>query len=319
MKKSILILFLSVFCQGVIHAQEWTMENGTLIISGTWMRDYTSNNQPWNDLRSGIRKVVIKEGVKNIGAQAFYYCSNLTSVTIPNTVTKIGIGAFKGCNALTTIDIPNSVTEIGGNAFENCQHLTSITIPNSVTKLGGYVFHYCFNLTSVTLSNSITKIEEKTFQTCTSLASVNIPNSVTSIGNQAFSGCSSLPAITIPKSVTSIGGEAFGGCKSLATIICYATTPPLPSNNSKNWFTFVPTPTGTLYVPASSISAYKATDEWKHWQNIKAIEDGISTGLDKITDDKADDDKIYNLNGQRINGLNAPKGIYIKNGKKYAR
>jgi hypothetical protein len=169
------------------------------------------------------------------------------------------------------------------------------------------------------LSNSITKIEVKTFQTCTSLASVNIPNSVTSIGNQAFSGCSSLPAITIPKSVTSIGGEAFGGCKSLATIICYATTPPLPSNNSKNWFTFVPTPTGTLYVPASSISAYKAADEWKYWQNIKAIEDGASTGLDKITDDKADDDKIYNLNGQRINGLNAPKGIYIKNGKKYAR
>ena len=211
------------------------------------------------------------------------------------------------------------MTEIGGNAFENCQHLTSITIPNSVTKLGGYVFHYCFNLSSVILSNSITKIEVNTFETCTSLTSINIPNSVTSIGNQAFSGCSSLPAITIPKSVTSIGGEAFGGCKSLATIICYATTPPLPSNNSKNWFTFVPTPTGTLYVPASSISAYKAADEWKYWQNIKAIEDGASTGLDKIADDKADDDKIYNLNGQRINGLNAQKGIYIKNGKKYAR
>lgn len=295
------------------------MENGTLIISGTWMRDYTSNNQPWNDLRSGIRKVVIKEGVKNIGAQAFYYCSNLTSVTIPNTVTKIGGCAFKGCNALTTIEIPNSVTEIGGNAFENCQHLTSITIPNSVTKIGGYVFHYCFNLSSVILSNSITKIEVNTFEACTSLTSINIPNSVTSIGYKAFSGCSSLPAITIPESVTNIGGEAFGGCKSLATIICYATTPPLPSNNSKNWFTFVPTPTGTLYVPASSISAYKAADEWKYWQNIKAIEDGISTGLDKITDDKNGDDKVYNLNGQRINGSNAKKGIFIKNGKKYAK
>ena len=35
--------------------------------------------------------------VTGIGYQAFYFCSNLTSVTIPNTVTYIGEYAFSDC------------------------------------------------------------------------------------------------------------------------------------------------------------------------------------------------------------------------------
>jgi hypothetical protein len=111
----------------------------------------------------------------------------------------------------------------------------------------------------------------------------------------------------------------------LTTLICYAIEP--PTGESKfwsretelNWFTNVPTSTGTLYVPASSISAYRNADGWKEWKNIKAIEDGVTTGLRNVVDGKTADERMYNLNGQRINGLNAPKGIYIKNGMKYAR
>ena len=47
-------------------------------------------------------------------------------------------------------------------------------------------------------------------------------------------------------------------------------------------------------------------------------EDEMATGVENITNDLRDDDKIYNINGQRINKANAQKGIYIKNGKKYA-
>ena len=47
-------------------------------------------------------------------------------------------------------------------------------------------------------------------------------------------------------------------------------------------------------------------------------EDEMATGVENITNDLRDDDKIYNINGQRINKVNAQKGIYIKNGKKYA-
>ena len=52
---------------------------------------------PWFNDRGKINKVVIKDGVTNIGDFAFYYCSSLTSVTIPNSVTSIGDWVFYGC------------------------------------------------------------------------------------------------------------------------------------------------------------------------------------------------------------------------------
>ena len=189
--------------------------------------------------------------VTSIGIDAFYACSELTSVTIPNSVTSIGNAAFRGCSGLNSIvvsgnnvtydsrdncnaiietstnklvagckntTIPNSVTSIGDKAFYACSGLTSVTIPNSVTAIGEGAFHACSGLTSVTIPNSVTAIGEGAFSYCSGLKSATIPNSVTSIGNAAFRGCSGLTSLTIPNSVTSIGYEAFCGCKGLTSV-----------------------------------------------------------------------------------------------------
>jgi hypothetical protein len=42
---------------------------------------------------------------------------------------------------------------------------------------------------------------------------------------------------------------------------------------------------------------------------------GNSSGISTIKADSKNDNKIYSLGGQLLN--NPPKGIYIKNGKKY--
>lgn len=46
---------------------------------------------------------------------------------------------------------------------------------------------------------------------------------------------------------------------------------------------------------------------------------GTTTGIGSVNVDKQNkaDNAVYNLQGQRVNGKSLPKGIYIKNGKKF--
>lgn len=113
-----------------------------------------------------------------------------TNTVIPSSVTDIGQDAFYGCTALTSITIPSSVTDISSGAFSECTSLASVTIPGSVTNIGGFAFRDCTSLTSITILDGVTSIDYYAFDGCSSLASITIPKSVTSIGTHAFRGCS---------------------------------------------------------------------------------------------------------------------------------
>ena len=167
MRKTLLLLILTLFSFSAIHADDngscgdnltwkFTSSDGTLTISGTGnMTNFVDNRYvPWGSLRNEIKKVVIGDGVTNIGKFAFDICNNLTSVTIPNSVTSIGNFAFNACKSLTSVEIPNSVTSIGNHAFRNCSGLASIEIPNSVTSIGNFAFYDCSALTSITFKGS---------------------------------------------------------------------------------------------------------------------------------------------------------------------
>ena len=164
-----------------------------------------------------ITSITIPKSVKKIGEGAFQYCSALTSITIPNSVTSIGDWAFNG-SGLTSIIIPNSITSIGWNTFSGCPSLTSVTIPNSVQNIGMFAFEGCSALTSVNIGNSVTSIDSYAFYRCPSLASITIPNSVKSIGKYAFYECLGLTSVIIGNSVTSIGHSAFYCCSSLISV-----------------------------------------------------------------------------------------------------
>ena len=194
------------------------------------------------------------KSVTRIGANAFEYCSNITSITIPDSVTSIYSYAFRYCTSLKSITIPDGVTEICDYTFEYCTSLKSVTIPGSVTSIDGCAFRGCESLISVTIPKSVTKISYNVFNGCTSLTAINvatgnqnyvsvngvlynkdkttimrypagkkdenykIPDGVTSIGSFAFNGCASFTSITIPSSVTSIRISAFEDCSSLTSI-----------------------------------------------------------------------------------------------------
>lgn len=103
-------------------------------------RYFRADSTPWYSQRDKIKKVIIEDGVTNIGNHAFDGYSGLTSITIPNSVTSIANYAFRYCTDLTSVTIPNSVTSIGQNAFYGCSGLTSVTIGNFVTSIGSSAF-----------------------------------------------------------------------------------------------------------------------------------------------------------------------------------
>ena len=226
--------------------------DGTLIISGTGrISNYShDNNAPWYSCQAYIKRVVIQQGVRAIGDQAFYYCENLTSVAIPDSVTSIGGSAFRGCSGLTSVTIPEGVTSIGDYAFAYCVSLTSATIPEGVTSIGGEAFLGCTGLTSVAIPSSVTSIGVETFSGCTELTSITIPEGVTSIGNYAFKGCSNLASVAIPDSVTSIGGSAFSGCSGLTSVTIPSSVTSIGWSAFENCtaLTFMTIPESVTYI-----------------------------------------------------------------------
>ena len=96
-----------------------------------------------NTLLLGCKNAIIPDGILKIDDDAFYNCSDLTSIEIPNSVTSIGNSAFEGCAGLTSVTIPNSVTFIGDKVFKGCAGLTSVALSNSYLFLGSEVFYGC--------------------------------------------------------------------------------------------------------------------------------------------------------------------------------
>ena len=204
--------------------------NYTLAISGSGaMGGYMFSNMPWDSYRSGIKTVVIQDGVTAIGESAFSGCSGLTEVTIGNSVTTIASYAFYDCSGLKAVTIPNSVETIGEWAFSGCTGLTAINVGadnQTYSSIDGVLCNKDQTTLitcppgktgSYAIPNSVTTIGERAFLVCSGLTEVIIPNSVTTIGVDAFYHCTGLKAVTIGNSVTTIDWWAFDSCFSIPT------------------------------------------------------------------------------------------------------
>ena len=155
-----------------------------------------------------------------------------------------------------------------GSGFQGCLTIISVIIPDGVTTLGTASFYNLTNLTTVYLPDSLTIIPTASFNECTSLTNISIPENVTTIGQAAFYNCSSLTSIVIPANVTTIDSAIFYGCSQLSSVTVLATTPPslgeeVFKNNASG---------RKIYVPAESVSAYKAATNWSYYaSDIEAI------------------------------------------------
>ena len=261
---------------------EYTIPNGITKIANSAFAN-------WYNLQS----ITIPDSVTEIGGNAFINCGNLQSINIPEGITTIKGGTFSSCNNLKQITLPNSLTKIESEAF-TFSGLTEITIPDNVTEIGGGVFGGCDNLASfsgkfATADNKSLIIDNKLIAYAYSglteyiipegvitlggysflwiigqpMATISLPNSLTTIEDGAFYDCRTISEITIPENVTYIGW--LGSCENLSKIYCKATTPPTLGGNP---FNGSQTSTHTIYVPTTSVNAYKNADGWRDYAHL---------------------------------------------------
>jgi hypothetical protein len=258
------LLLLLLTLPAVVQAQfTYTTKNGTITITGytgpggAVIIPDTINGLPvtsigYEAFYNGnyplpyiLTNITIPDSVTSIGANAFAWCTSLSSATLGNGLTNIGAGAFDGC-ALRNITIPSSVTRLEDYAFGGCWVMTGAYFQGNAPSLGSSVFEYDNNIVYYligttgwgpmfggrptapwtiprvswiyTTNNGTIAITSYTGQG----GAVTIPDTinglpVTCIGNGAFASCTSLASVMIPNSVTTIGDYAFDQCTSLTS------------------------------------------------------------------------------------------------------
>ena len=177
---------------------------------------YYGHNEPSGDLV--IPSTIIHNDttytITTIGYNAFWKCTNITSLTLPNTLNSIIQGAFAGCTGITgEIVIPNSVTHLGADAFRSCTSLNSVVFSDALTKIGWAAFKGCSSLEHISpLPESLTRIYDKAFEGCSNLSgTIVIPSQITQIDENVFAYCN-ISSVVIPESVERIKRMAFASC-----------------------------------------------------------------------------------------------------------
>ena len=182
--------------------------------------------------------------------------------------------------AFTIHDNDYTVTGIGCGALWN---FINVRIPKTITYIDmghsngyGYMHDHDYMSISVDEENPVydsrdncnAVIETATNTLILGCSNTMIPSTVTAIGHHAFKGCSGLTRVTIGNSVTTIGEAAFMNCNNLTSIISKPTiTPAIGYNAFYAWETDV-YEQATLFVPAESLEAYRAHEEWGKFTHI---------------------------------------------------
>ena len=233
------------------------ISDGTLYVVGKGEYTTSSSDADWYSQSSSIKKIVVKDGITNIGGYSFRYCDNVTEVTLHNN-GYIDYGAFASCKALTRVNIGKGVTafikeryEWKGlerilketcTPFDGCSSLSVINIEDlasycAITGLE-YLVHFSylygyetakektFMINGVKYSptrelvipEGVTAIPNGAFRDFTNVTKIKLPSSLETIAYNNFQYHTYLTEISVPSTVSSVGFKAFSECTSLKTV-----------------------------------------------------------------------------------------------------
>lgn len=178
-----------------------------------------------------VERLVLNEGLKTIGAMAFYHNNVVTDLVIPSSVTSIGNYAFMLFLALKSVTFNEGLEEIGAYAFRYAQTLTELNLPDSLKKIGKGAFLQCFSVEKVNFGSGLEEIGDYAFGFMTNLKAVTLPAGLRSVGEFAFF-YSGLNSVVLPESIEKMGRYAFYGCVGLTV---YAPQEEAPEGWSARW------------------------------------------------------------------------------------
>ena len=293
-----------------------------------------------------LASVSIPNSVTRIGEKAFYRCRSLTSVSIPNSVTSIGDAAFYDCSGLTSLTTGNSVTSIGGSAFEGAK-LRNIVVkaktpPTSGEKVFSVQSYYHTTLMVPEGSWDAYAYSDNWYQFINiremAYNAVNLTNSKAYMLKSSNEG-SYLFYDSVNDCVASLNEMALDDTEENNTWMTVEVEGKhyvynlgarkflvADNTNAKTGYRLSDVPASIDIEDGKDAIVFGKSKEFYMVINDKLnVDEGlesqilISTGINEIDVESNLPTVTYNLNGQRINNSNAQKGIYIKNGKKYAK
>mgnify|MGYP003295909993 CR=1 FL=1 len=206
--------FSAVFTQDLLHVQAEDGEyNGfcySLTENGAMITGYTGSDTIL------VIPDALDDGtpITEIGWNAFYECTAMTSITIPASVTTIGEYAFENCTSLSDVTLSEGITDIGYRAFAGTA-IENITLPSTLVNAGD-AFADCENLVYAEFAEGMTAVPDNIFCGCYELQTVYLPETVTSLGAYAFAECGALTSVIGGTEQMTFASTTFEGCTSLS-------------------------------------------------------------------------------------------------------
>ena len=155
---------------------------------------------------TGIKKIVINEGIEEIHNGSFMGCANLKAISIPSSVKTLGNSLFIYCISLDSIviDKHNSTFDSrdGCNAIIRTEDNTllygckSTDIPSSVETIDTYAYNGCM-IKEVDIPTGVKRINRAAFFDCPILEKIHISSSVEEIEEEAVVICPNIKSITV--------------------------------------------------------------------------------------------------------------------------
>ena len=191
---------------------------------------------------SGLTELVFSESLRTIGAHAFHYCQDLTSITCYNTTPpNVGTSAFANTDETIPVYVPAEAlssyqSNAGWSVFTNLQAIAvneftvgglTYEVTDQIAKTVE-VINFTDELPStVTIpptvsyggkNYTVTAIASDAFYQNQTITEITISEGITSIGDYTFNKCVALTTVNIPASLTQMGDFVFNKCTALTAI-----------------------------------------------------------------------------------------------------